>query len=79
MGRVLRIDPEFIEVQAYHENGMEAELWTLALSSITEFHIGSKELNALELRVKWAHSPDVDLQTKTTIAEEDLTPSEKPL
>jgi len=57
-GKLLSVDSECIVLQTYNSNGTTSEVWTLAMGSITEFSVGSTELNALSLKVKWNQSPD---------------------
>ncbi len=56
MGRIVSVEPEYVELQTYYDDGTEAELWTINLQTITEFCVDSKELNTLALKVKWATS-----------------------
>jgi hypothetical protein len=57
-GKLLSVDPECMELQTFDSQGRKLEVWTISLSTVTEFSVGSVELSALELRVKWANSPD---------------------
>ncbi|MEB3287587.1 MAG: hypothetical protein VKJ04_08800 [Vampirovibrionales bacterium] len=56
VGRLVNIDPESLEIQTYYEDGSEADLWFINLSTITEFSAKSRVLNTLALKVKWASS-----------------------
>ncbi len=56
VGRLASVEPETIEVQTYYEDGTEADLWFINLTTITEFSAKSRVLNTLALKVKWASS-----------------------
>ena len=56
VGRLVSIEPDCIEIQTYYEDGSDADLWFINLSTITEFSAKSRVLNTLALKVKWASS-----------------------
>jgi hypothetical protein len=59
-GKIIDVTPDYVDLQTFHANGSPSEVWTLSMDSITELSVGSMELNALSLKVKWAMSPSND-------------------
>ncbi|MBY0450951.1 MAG: hypothetical protein K2X01_10040 [Cyanobacteria bacterium] len=57
-GRLMSVDPECIDIQTYDEHGNPADIWTLTTTSITDFTVNTRGLNAMALRVKWAASQE---------------------
>lgn len=59
VGRLLGIDPETVEIETYHPDGVRAACWVININTITEFLSESKQLDTLALKVKWANSPEL--------------------
>jgi hypothetical protein len=55
-GRLIALDQECVQVQSYHPDGSEKELWTIRLDTITEVSSGGRQLQELELKVKYRTS-----------------------
>lgn len=71
VGRLMSIDPEFIEMQTYYEDGTEADLWAINMATITEFSAKSRVISTLALKVKWANSNSEPAEDEATQPEED--------
>lgn len=74
-GKLVAIDPETLQIQAYKKDGTEEELWTIALDSITEFSIGGRHLAELELKVSFASSPDLLTRAEDDASEDSPQPN----
>lgn len=58
-GKLVSVDSETLQIQAYKKDGSEEELWTISLETITEFSIGGRHLAELELKVSFIASDDM--------------------
>lgn len=78
IGRLVSVEPDAMEIQTYHHDGTDAELWTVNLETVTEFSVNSKELNTLALKVKWARSasPEMDEESEANETEAEAPISE---
>ena len=59
-GKLLYVDGDTLQLQAYKKDGSEEELWTVSMDTITEFSIGGRHLAELELKVTYLASVDCE-------------------
>jgi hypothetical protein len=59
-GKIVEVTPETITIQTYDDNGREDSVWTIAMPTITEFMIGDRELDELNMRVCLAKSLSIE-------------------
>jgi hypothetical protein len=50
-GKLLEVSPETLTLQSYDEQGNPEAEWVIALSSITEFMTGDRDLDELNIKV----------------------------
>jgi len=55
-GKLIALDPESIQIQAFRKDGTPEEIWTISLDSISEFSVGGRHLTEMELKVSFASS-----------------------
>ena len=55
-GKLISLDPESIQIQAFRKDGSPEEIWTISLDSISEFSVGGRHLAEMELKVSFASS-----------------------
>ena len=50
-GKILEVTPDTLTLQAYDDAGRPEAEWVVALSTITEFMIGDRDLDELNMKV----------------------------
>jgi|GEM_PF-4563819 len=50
-GKILEVTPDTLTLQAYDEAGRAEAEWVVALSTITEFMVGDRDLDELNMKV----------------------------
>lgn len=50
-GKLLEVSPETLTLQSYDEHGNTEAEWVIALSTITEFMTGDRDLDELNIKV----------------------------
>jgi hypothetical protein len=55
-GKLIALDPESVQIQAYRKDGTPEEIWTISLDSISEFSVGGRHLAEIELKVSFMSS-----------------------
>ncbi|MDX2085403.1 MAG: hypothetical protein SFZ03_08455 [Candidatus Melainabacteria bacterium] len=55
-GKILEVSQETVTLQAYDDAGKEEAVWVINLSTVTEFMVGDRELDELNMKVCYAKS-----------------------
>lgn len=50
-GKLLEVTPDTLTIQAYDEQGRPEAEWVITLSTITEFMVGDRDLDELNIKV----------------------------
>jgi hypothetical protein len=50
-GKLIEVLPETLTIQSYDEQGKPDAEWVIALSTVTEFMVGDRDLDELNMRV----------------------------
>ena len=57
-GKIVDVDPEVVEIQAFNRHGEEEGRWLVAIACITAVSIQDRLLEELALTVQWTMSSD---------------------